>query len=145
MWKMTKTSKRILFRPTYSSSGWWVAGSCPGSSEHKAGTSSGQNALPPRVVPTPTSRPTQIGTILTCQFASWAQCSGVWGNGAHLEKTHTDMGSTWQLHIDSGSAWELNVFLIDVCNIKQCYLKTCSVCMYIYIYSYMCVYPQYSR
>lgn len=53
----------FIFQPAYSSSGMQVAGAYHGSSEHKAGTSLGQDAIPLQDALTHTPTLTQTETI----------------------------------------------------------------------------------
>lgn len=74
-------SKRIIFKPTYSSSGFQVAGAFLCSSGREVGLPLGQVTFPSQGTLTPTPTFTQIETIKAHQFTYCAHL-GTW------EETH---------------------------------------------------------
>ena len=84
-----KTSKIIIFQPTYSISESWVAGPHPDSSRHNVGTHPGHDPFLSQGVLTHHPQLTQMGPVWTCQpvhltcmhtFGMWAETGVPGGN-----------------------------------------------------------------
>lgn len=87
-------SKMIIFQPSYSTSGSWVAGASPDSSEHQVETHPGEDALPWQGTPTPTH--THSGWDNSDKPVQFMYTSlGCGRKPESPKKTHTDMGRTY--------------------------------------------------
>lgn len=92
-----KTGETVAFQPTSSSPGSRVAGACPGSSGHKAGSHRARDAPP-------SQGPSRTGTAQTRQCTPHAHLWGRRGNGECPEKAHADMQKAGNLYPDRGPA-----------------------------------------